>query len=127
MARFVAALSLHDLLNNESTLNPLGLSPYRFMEKNSNPNVLGQRDAMRADKFEKLIEYIKEKIENIHKNRIYTIVPISSVHKEKTTIEAVRSHRWKVTPTREVYRHVSHICVNRILLAHRNDYEEIFP
>lgn len=56
------------------------------MAKNANPNILGHRDVMKADYYEKFLVFMKEEMESLYKNRIYSIVPISSVPKEKPSL-----------------------------------------
>ena len=65
-------------------------------------------------------------MESLYKNNNYSIVPISSVPKEKTILEAVWSHLRKTTLSGEVYRHRSRICANGKRQVHGIDYEETF-
>ena len=80
------------------------LNPISYVAKNSNPNILSHRNAMKADDHDKFLSSMREEMDKLFDNDIYEIVPRKSVPSHKTVLDAVWSHRRKQKPDGTIYR-----------------------
>lgn len=92
----------------------------------ANPNILGHRDAMKADDADKFHESMDEEIQRLTDENIYEVVARSTVPEGQRVLRAVWSHRRKTTPTGQVYRHRSRICVDGSQQTYGVDYKETY-
>lgn len=92
----------------------------------ANPNILGHRDAMKADDFEKFLDSMDDEIERLFKEGIVEVVPRSEVPTGQKVLRAVWSHRRKTTPEGVIYRHRSRICADGSQQTHGLDYKETY-
>ena len=83
------------------------ITPFTYIAKGDNPNILAHRDAMKADDNEQFLILMKQEVDKLLENEIYEIVPRNTVPKTKTVLNDVWSHRRKTTPDGQVYRHRS--------------------
>lgn len=92
----------------------------------ANPNILGHRDAMKADDFEKFLDSMDDEMERLFKEEIIEVVPRSQVPEGQKVLRAVWSHRRKTTPDGVVYRHRSRICADGSQQTYGMDYTETY-
>ena len=101
------------------------LNPHSFIAS-VNPNILNHRDAMKAHDREAFENAMREEINKMMKEEIFEEVPYSEVPKTHNVLGAVWSHRRKTTPTGDVYRHRSRLCVNGSQQTEGIDYTETY-
>jgi len=123
-----ATTMIADLQRRESFCDNylLDIQCLAYVAKNGNPNILTHRDAMKADDNDQFLVSMKEEIDNLLKNQIYEVVPIDTVPRNKTILDAVWSHRRKQKPDGTVYRHRSRICANGKQQVKGHDFQETF-
>ena len=92
----------------------------------ANPNILSHSQAKRADDWEEFVKAMKDEINRMIKNNIFKLVKKSIVPINQRILRAVWSHRRKTTPSGEVYRHRSRLCVDGSQQQHGVDYTETY-
>ena len=102
------------------------ITPFTYIAKGGNPNILNHRDAMKADDNEQFLTSMKQEVDKLLENEIYEIVPCNTVPKTKTVLNAVWSHRRKTTPNGTVYRHRSRICANGSQQNYVHDFMDTY-
>ena len=92
----------------------------------ANPNILSHSQAKRADDWEEFVKAMKEEVDRMLKNNIFKLVKRSVVPLNQRILRSVWSHRRKTTPSGEVYRYRSRLCVDGSQQQHGIDYNETY-
>ena len=99
-------------------LNPWALAAL------ANPNILSHSEAKHADDWDEFVKAMKEEVDRMLENNIFKLVKRSVVPLNQRILRSVWSHRRKTTPSGEVYRHRSRLCVDGSQQQEGIDYNE---
>ena len=114
-------LDLSALSNGEvNDLHPLAFAA------SANPNILTHAQAKRASDYDKFQIAMQDEIKNMMKKKIFEVVPRTIVPRQQRVLRAVWSHRRKTTPSGEIYRHRSRLCVDGSQQQHGIDFTDTY-
>ena len=115
------ALKLTSLENGEiNDFNPHALAA------SANPNILSHAQAKKAMDWDKFVLAMEDEVKRMIDHDIFEEVSIEDIPLHQRILRAVWSHRRKNTPSGEVYRHRSRLCVDSSQQQYGIDFTDTY-
>ena len=110
----------------DNTLNEIFLQEYTALETAAGENTLTYRQAMKADDKDKFEEEMEKEMERFVTKESFEIKHYKEIPKGQHILNAVWTFKRKTTPSGQVYRHRSRLCVDGSRQEEGKDYNNTY-